>query len=408
MTVEIRPAREEDQERVNFVVAYSFDGDRTPEGRQRMRHVEELTRTLALLEDGEIVAALRTHAFSMLVNGAGVGLGGVSSVACLPEHRRKGYVGQLLRQALSDMRDHGLPLSALYTPHPSLYRRYGWMFAAANLHYTWKPKDVRHLNAAPLRGRARRVPEEEWPALAQVYERFTRGRTGYLQRSDRWWREAVFRRLYDPERKTLDVAIWQADGQPASGYVCYQSSSEHPASGPGRTTLALRELIALDADAHAGLLRYILSHDLADEVTWWGPVDDPLALAIDEPGRLKREYRESYMLRVVDVQKAVEARPPAAAAPEGSFSVQLADASAPWNNGAWRIESSNGRLSCSRSDGPGEISTDAATFAAIYGGFLRCSDAVRCGLAQAEDAKAVALADRVLASDYPPFGADFF
>jgi predicted acetyltransferase len=408
MPAEIRPAREEDQERVNFVIAYSFDGDRTPEGRQRMRHVEELTRTLALLEDGEIAAALRMYDFSMLVNGAGIGLGGVSSVACLPEHRRKGYVGQLLRHALSDMRERGLPLSALYTPHPSLYRRYGWMFAAANLHYTWNPKDVRHLNSAPLRGRARRVGEEEWPALAQVYERFTRGRTGYLERSDRWWREAIFRRLYDPERKPLDVALWQADGEPPSGYVCYRSSSELRPSGPGKATLSVREFIALEADAHAGLLRYILAHDLAHEVAWWGPVDDPLALAIDEPGRLKREYREGYMLRVVDVQKAVEARPPATGAPEGSFSVHIADASAPWNQGAWRIESSGGRLSCSRAEGPAEIATNAAGFAAIYGGFLRCSDAVRCGLAQAEDAKAVALADRILASDYTPFGADFF
>ena len=123
---------------------------------------------------------------------------------------------------------------------------------------------------------------------------------------------------------------------------------------------------------------------------------------------MKREYIDDMMLRVVDVEQAIAARPAARGAPDGAFTVEIADAAAPWNQGAWRIECSGGRLSARRHAGPGDISTDASTFAAMYDGFLRATDAGRCGLADVNDAQAAELADRVLASDYPPFGSDFF
>jgi predicted acetyltransferase len=346
---EIRPAREDELDRVHLVVAYSFTGDRSQEGRERMRHVEELANPLVLLEDGEIVASLRVYDFTMLVNGAPVQMGGVSSVACLPEYRRKGYVGMLLRSALEEMRDREQRLSALYTPHPSLYRRYGWMVAAANLKFTLNPKHVRPYSPSAARGRAVRITEEDQPVVEEVFRRYSERRTGPLVRSDRWWKEAFFRRIYDTERKLADVAVWyDENGQPA-GYVCYESSRGPPPMGTSK--MWLREFVALSGDAYQGLLRYILSHDLADEIFWYGPVDDPLAYAVDDSYQVKREYVDDLMLRVVDVEKAVVARPAAPGAPERAFTVAIADAAAPWNQGSWRIESSGGKLRARKADG---------------------------------------------------------
>jgi hypothetical protein len=44
----------------------------------------------------------------------------------------------------------------------------------------------------------------------------------------------------------------------------------------------------------------------------------------------------------------------------------------------------------------------------MYNGFLRPSEAVRCGLAEAGDAGALALADGILSADYPPASIGFF
>jgi predicted acetyltransferase len=404
---EIRPAREDELDRVHFVAAYSFTGDRSQQGRERMRHLEEIKNPLVLIEDGEIVACLRVYDFTMLVNGAPVPMGGVSSVACLPEYRRKGYVGMLLRHALEQMREAGQLLAALYTPHPSLYRRYGWMVAAANLKFTLNPKQVRPYNPSAPRGRAVRISEEDQPVVEEVFRRFGERRTGSLVRTDRWWKEAFFRRIYDTERKLSDVAVWYSEAQEPAGYICYESSRGPPPMGTSK--MWLREFVALSGNAYQGLLRYILSHDLTDEIFWYGPTEDPLAYAVDDSYQVKREYVDDLMLRVVDVEKAVAARSPAPGAPEGSFTIALTDAAAPWNQGAWRIESSGGKLSARKADGSSaDLSMEAATFAAVYDGFMKASDTVRSGLAEASDHNAALLADRIFASEYPPNGSDFF
>ncbi len=406
MPIEIRPARPDELDRVHFVVAYSFSGDRTEAGRERLRHIEEMAPPVVLLEDGEIIASLRVYPFRMSVNGTMVPLGGVSSVACLPEYRRKGYVGELLRWALADMRERGVPLSALYTPHPNLYRRYGWMVAAANLKYSFHPKHVSAYNAAPVRGRAVRVTEEDWPAVAELYGRHSAGRTGQLERDERWWKECFFRPIYDFDRKLSDVALWRGDGGGFTGYISYHASRTH---GPaGKSSLWVREFVALDGNAYTGLLRYLLSHDLTDEIWWHGPIEDPIAYALDDSYQVKREFVDDLMLRVVDIESAVAARPPGAGAPEGALSVSITDAAAPWNHGAWRIECSGDRLSAKRIDGPGDLAMEAATFAALYDGYMRASEAVRSGLAEASDHSAALLADRFFVSDYPPNGSDFF
>ena len=408
MSLEIRPVSSDELDRFHFLVSYAFSSDRTPEGRERMKHVEAIGEDYALYEDGVMMACLRLFSMRMFIHGASIPLSGVSHVACLPEHRRKGYVGRLLRHALGVMREHGQPLSSLWTPHPSLYRRYGWMVASEAYFYRFNPKEIAPADASPPAGSPRRLSEEQWPAVAEVYSRFAAPRNGYLDRDEHWWKETVFRRIYDEKRNLYDVAVWAGGRGEPRGYVVYHSEREHRPDGPGVTKLVAEELIALDGDAYKGLLRYLLSHDLANEVVIWARSDEPLPLAVDEPWRIKMEHWHGFMLRIVDIEKAIAARPPSTGAPEGAFSVHIADAAAPWNQGAWRIECSGGRLAAARSEGAAGLSTDAAAFAAMYNGYLRPSEAVRSGLADASDPETAATADRILAVDSPPHPADFF
>jgi predicted acetyltransferase len=252
-----------------------------------------------------------------------------------------------------------------------------------------------------------RVTDEDLPVVEQIYRRYSERRTGQHVRSERWWKEAFFRRIYDTERKLADVAVWHGDDGDPSGYVCYESSRGPPPLGSSK--IWLREFVALTGDAYQGLVRYILSHDLADEIFWFGPVDDPLAYAIDDSYQVKREYVDDMMLRVVDVEAAVAARPAGPGAPEGTAMIAISDAAAPWNQGAWRIECSARKLRARKVDGANaDLSMEAATFAAVYDGFMKASDAVRSGLAEGSDAGAALLADRIFAPEYPPNGSDFF
>jgi predicted acetyltransferase len=225
-----------------------------------------------------------------------------------------------------------------------------------------------------------------------------------LVRSEKWWKEAFFRPIYDPERKIGDVAVWYDEAGEPCGYLSYASSRN---AGPeGYTQVLMREFVPLTGAAYQGLIRLILTHDLADEITWYGAIGDPLAYALDDAEQVKREYVDDMMLRVVDIEKAVAARP-AGPGPDGAMTMAITDAAAPWNQGTWHIECSGRRLSARKAVGAGDLSMEAATFAAVYDGFMKASEAVRAGLAEGAP-DAARLADRLFASEYLPNGSDFF
>src|SRR3972149_11167602 len=278
VSLEIRPVPPDELDRFHFLVSYAFSSDRAPEAREPMRHVEAMGRDYALYEDREMVACLRLYSMRMFIHGASIPLSGVSHVACLPEQRRKGYVGRLLRHALGVMREQGQPLSSLWTPHPSLSRGYGWMVPSEAYFYRFNPKEIAPADAAPPAGSSRRISEEQWPVIAAVYSRFAAPRNGYLDRDEPWWKETVFRRIYDDKRRPNDVAVWTDDGGEPCGYVVYHSEGGQRPDGPDVTKLVAEELIALDGDAYKGILRYLFSHDMASEVVLWGRIDEPLPL----------------------------------------------------------------------------------------------------------------------------------
>ena len=183
--------------------------------------------------------------------------------------------------------------------------------------------------------------------------------------------------------------------------MCYESSRGPPPMGTSK--MWLREFVALTGDAYQGLLRYVLSHDLTDEIFWYGPVEDPLAYAVDDSYQVKREYVDDLMLRVVDVEAAVNgaARGSRCAGGRRSRS-RLAmrlrrGTRGPGGSSARARSSARGRLEGTSA----ELSMEAATFAAVYDGFMKASDAVRSGLAEASDPNAALLADRMFACGVP-------
>lgn len=127
VTREIRPLRSgEEMAQYAALRAYAFNDDRSEEALARFPAMYRREWCMGVFEDGTLVAALTIIPFEQYINGGRVPLGGVATVASAPERRRSGNAGALLRTALETMRERGQALSALYTPHYSLYRRYGW------------------------------------------------------------------------------------------------------------------------------------------------------------------------------------------------------------------------------------------------------------------------------------------
>ena len=403
MSLEIREPRDDELDEVAYIGAYSFHGDRSPEALEHRRSLYTVLRPLAAFQRGHPVASLTLLPLAMAVNGGSQPFAGVASVASLPEHRRKGYAGRLLTRALEMMRDEGQVLSGLYTPHFALYRRYGWMLAVRALRYSFRPRDIALTAPGGPRGEAIRVSHEEWAGLDAVYRAFIARRNGYLHRSEQWWQQGVLRDFFERRQDDLDVAVWVNDKE-WRGYAVYEIKGWSDA-GP---RLRVRDFVALDSEAYAGLVRYLLRHDLVSQLQWWAPLDDPFLSLLDDPGPVQVDYGPGIFLRIVDVAGAFAARPCLAEASGRRLTLELTDEAAPWNAGCCRLEADDGHTLARKCEGPSDLSMDVSVLAALFNGFLSPSEAARGGLVKGHSEAALADADRIFAVLCPPFTADYF
>ncbi len=408
MSAEIRPFRDEEIEQYVFADSYSFNAPRTAQALAESiafnRAAFPLEWTLGAFVDGRLVAGMHILPFSMWINGAAPSMGGVSSVACLPEHRRKGHVGALLRQGLSDMRDRGQVLSALYTPHHPLYRRYGWEIASRAIRYSFAPKDIQ-LVRPPREERLRRVTADEWQTLHAIYLEYAQDRNGPLLRTEVWWRGAVFNRMREPQ----DAALWENAAGQGRGYVIYHNRRfDRPERMFGEDILQVWELIALDADAYAGLLGYLARHDVNERIEWNASPDEPLLHAVVEPFRIQMRSSPALMLRIVDVPRALEARGYLGQATGKRLVIGIRDQSAPWNDGVWRLEVDEGNVTARAASGEADLTMDVRTLAALYNGHLCPSEAAKAGLIEVARPSALAAASDIFSVNYAPFCLDFF
>jgi predicted acetyltransferase len=406
MSLEVRPITSEEVERAEFITAYSFN---SPERRDLARAVERARKfyaaewSLASFENGEMTAFIRVLPFAMRINGRGLSFGAVGPVVSSPEHRRKGHVGVLLRRALADMRERGQVLSGLHTPHPTLYRRYGWEIASLRRQYAFAPKDIA-LKAQPgERGRFRMLQPDDWSQADRVYRLHSAQRNGPLHRGEVWWREAVFG-VSGPVPS--DVALWEnGQGEP-QGYVVYHQPTRPDFEPPA---FWVRELVALSSDAYLNLILYVLRHDLPREITWGAAVDDPFLTLVDDATKVKVTEEYDLLLRLCDVEGALKLRTPAYAGHSLALTLEVTDSSAPWNEGVWRIEvGEDGTVRVERASDEADVTLSATTLAPLYNGFLSPSAAALAGLVSARTEEALTRADALFATLYPPFCADGF
>ncbi len=406
MAVKIRPLNDDEVEQAEFIRAYSFnDSDRgdLPATVERIRRVFPNDWSLAAFDDGEMTAWLRVIPLAMRINGHGLSFGAVGPVVSMPQHRRKGYVGSLLRRALSDMRERGQPLSGLHTPHPALYRRYGWEIASEARVYTFAPKDIELKQKPSQRGRARMLLPDDWTQADRVYRLHSANRNGPLHRGEVWWKEAIFGGSGTPS--PADVALWEDDSGEPQGYVVYHQKRGYDEFMP---PFWIRELVALTTDAYLNLLLYVLRHDLPREIKMNAPPYDPFLSVVSDTQRVKVEHGYDMMLRVVDVEAALRMRALAHPERDLSFTLSVADTSAPWNEGTYRVEVANRQANVERVPGNGDILVSAETLAPLFNGYLSATAAALAGLARVNSGAAVDTVETYFSTLYPPFCSDGF
>jgi predicted acetyltransferase len=244
--------------------------------------------------------------------------------------------------------------------------------------------------------------------MAAIYREATINRNGPFARSEVWWREGLLRHWDAGQRFDSDAVIWVGPDGRDEGYAIYFNRGIGFREGWARNEIFVRDFQALTSDAYLGLWEHLLTHDLADGIMTEAHPDDPFQQLCEDPFKVEVSTgSEGAMLRIVDIEKALAARPSVGTRAAG-FTARVEDRTLNWNNATWRIETAEGRTSAERTDAEPDVEMSVNTLASLYSGHLKPEVAAATGFVRVLRPESVAEMTQVFAVTDPPYCPDFY
>lgn len=379
MTITIRPITEGEDAAYLNPIATAFGFEVSPPRLARFRAIPELQVRLAAFDGDEIVGTAGSWTFAMTTpGGIAVDTEGLTVVAVLPTHRRRGILRQLMRAHLDEARARGKSVASLFATEGSIYGRFGYGLASLAGGIQLDRDRSAFVGSPGLAAGARfRLLDHDAAARAfpPIWERVRLTTPGMFTRSDGWWRS---RRMFDAEwmragRPPLLRVLCEIDGRPA-GYALYRLGTK-VVHDTLIGSLEVAEAIGDSPAATRAIWRYLCDTDLVRTITAdLLPVDHPLIHLLAEPGRLAMRLNDALWIRLVDVAAALSQRGWEAEGPP--LTIGVTDAFCPWNQGTYRLAEGK----AARTSEAPDLSVDVDALGAAYLGgfsFTRMADAGR-------------------------------
>ena len=377
--------------------AHSNRLDNEPEA---LRPHFDLSRSLGVFEEGNIIGGCQAHRLEMSIPGGTSAVAGVANVAVQPTHTRQGVMTRMMRRQLNDVHEWGEPLAALFASESSIYGRFG--YGVGTVHESWNLERSYNAYARKYESAGQIVfldPEEAVEKLPEVYDRCTAGHPGVFPKPPhKWVEEASSPDAHEPlprvrgrGRGGLFYAAFEEDGN-IEGYAIYRSN---------RPTIVVTELMAVKQEATAALWRFCFDLDLMSVTeAIKRPMDDPMPFMLLDPRRLQRTVRDGVWLRIVDVAAALGQR---GYAGSDRVTLEVRDAVCEWNNGRFELEGSAEGASCRSTDSPSDVSIEVSALASAYLGAVSFTTLAGAGLAEEHTPGALHRADRMFAVQHQPW-----
>jgi predicted acetyltransferase len=375
----------------------------SPEDLEVGRQITDFDRTLAIFENGQVVATAGIFSFEMAVpGGRNLPCPGVTRVTVRSTHRRRGLLTAMMRRQLEDIHARGEPLAALYASEAVIYARYGYGVATyeAELEIPRARSAFRQPPSAG--GRVTLVDKEQAAAIFHdVWNRAQLSQPGMLKHTEAWWRhDLADLELWREGASEQYLAVYEDSSGRPQGFVQYRVKSAWTDNHPDGT-LNILLLIAVTPEAYAALWRYCLDVDLmAKVVAWLRCVDEPVRFLLEDVRAPKTKVYESLWLRLVDVGVALAGR---AYATPGTLVLDVRDAVCPWNQRRFKLETDAGKASCTPTQSEPDLVIDVADLAAIYLGGNRLTTLADAGRVDEVKAGAVRRADAMFQGERTPW-----
>lgn len=403
MTVEIRRPRDLVELRASMNAALDGFGESAEEADWERESVSvRLERAATAFDSGRPVGFAASYEFELTVPGAHVPTAGVTWVAVLPTHRRRGILRGLMERLLADAREHGEPLAALYASEAPIYGRFGYGIATHWLDINAESTRVAFRDDPGATGSVRLVDlDEALERFPPVYERLRQTRPGMMGRSEHWWRR---HRLEDYEHARRGAsrrfnALLEVDGEDAA-YAVYRVKEDSDDGYP-QGQVRLIEAIATSPDSNRDLWRYLFSIDLTTRVKMelFDPAS-PLFLQLVDPRALHIKVFDGLWLRLVDVEEALRRR---AFAGDGTVVLEVRDGVLPANSGRYRAGAT-----VERTDDEADLALDVADLASAYLGAFSFERLASAGRVEELRPGALGRASALFRTSLPPYCPEVF
>jgi predicted acetyltransferase len=411
-TFQIRPVTEDELPAFQLVDQHAFNG-RPDSARHRANWLArlELDRTLGAFDGTTLAGVTGVYSFRMRVPGAMAAVAGVSMVAVLPSHRRRGALTGLMRRQLADIADRGEAVAALFASETPIYGRYG--YGRASWHLTLGLARGHGALAAGVPadpGLRLRIaePRSAHAEMGKVYELAMAERPGLYARTEPWWD----RLTHEPDSETdmpMRCVLVEDDAGPR-GYALFTSEGrwewEEGTFLPAGV-LDLHEAIAVDPAAATALWGDLLSRDLITTFRLHMlPVDDPLLDLLADSRLGRPRLSDGLWIRLVDVGKALAQRRYACPV---DLVIEVTDELCPQNQGRWRLTAATTSApsgfsgTCERTTAPADLALPVRALGAVYLGGTRLGPLAAAGLVTEVTPGAVAALSAAMSWDPAPW-----
>lgn len=399
MTIDIRGIGPEELPDLLRAVAAGFGGHVTERDLEIERRTIETDRVIAAVDGDVFVGGTMPCTFTLSVPGASVAAAGITGVAVLPTHRRRGILTSMMQRLAEELRERE-PVSALWASEGRIYGRFGYGMATmgADLsitrpHTAYRPG---YLPAGPVRLVGR---DEAMKLIPPLFDREAARYPGFVRGSEAWtsYRFEINDFRDDGFGKQHFFAVHDGPEGP-DGYAAYRIKTDW--QGDETHVLKVEELMATNPEAYADLWRFVFDVDLVETVRAGTRMPrEPLLHLLADPYRMKVTLQDGLWVRLIRVEEALAARRYAA---EDRLVLEVADDLCPWNTGRYELVGGPEGAECRRTQVEPEVRLTAEQLGAVYLGGVSLRELARAGRIEGSS-DILERADTILGWDPPPW-----
>jgi predicted acetyltransferase len=388
-----RPMTDADRSRVIQLVNQAFGTK--PEQAERGLAIAGIEKFRVVHRRGEpSCGCLLLADLGQYFGGRAVSMEGVAGVAVAPEARGGGVGIAMMRQSLLEQHARGVALSTLYPATQILYRRAGYEIAGYSNQLRLDASSigaVREDRALPMRP----VCDDDWPRIEAAYRGAMHAQNGAVERRTYIWPRIREWRGDPAEGWVLDI-----DGRIEAYVFLLMRPDAHDRLG--RKEVFCTDVQGFTRRGAKRVLAFLADYSsMVTDIVFHGGPAHPLAMLLPEQRWLASGSGEFWMLRIVDVVRALSERGYAAGL-SATLGIRIEDDLIPANSGEFLLEVEGGRGRVSRGpvrDAP-TLAAHVRDFASVYSGFQSASVMAMLG-AVSGPPEALDAADALFAGSAP-------